>query len=87
MLFGSLLGLVVGPLVIGFREYPWLAIPLVALAIVIIHPLMNRDVPSLLGTDMLRSPRTYIAVALFVAAALVAETSLKPFRDRFLAGQ
>jgi hypothetical protein len=35
----------------------------------VIHPIMNRDVPSLLGVDMLKLPRTYIALALVAAAS------------------
>jgi hypothetical protein len=67
MLLGVAIGALVGPLAMGWRNYPWEALPLVVLAIVVLHPVMDKDVPDLIGPDMLRSPRTYVAVALCIA--------------------
>jgi hypothetical protein len=56
----------------GWRAYPWIALPLVFAAMVVIHPVMDKEHPDLIDTDTLRSPRTYIAVVLLIAAQLVA---------------
>jgi len=86
MIVGVLLSLITGPMFMGVRQYPWAAVPFVALAVIVLHPLMNRDVPSLIGTDMLKSPRTYVGIALVIAAELVSAPVMRAFKDRFVAG-
>jgi predicted MFS family arabinose efflux permease len=87
MIVGACLGLVIGPLVIGWREYPWAAVPLVAASIIVLHPVMDQDLPSLIGLDMLKSPRTYIAIALNIAAMFVWLPYITALQDRVLNGR
>jgi hypothetical protein len=70
----------------GWRAYPWAAVPFVLAAIIVLHPVMNKDLPSLIGADMLRSPRTYIAVALSAAAEIISAPYWKAFQDHFPSG-
>ena len=79
MILGACLGCLIGPIVIGWRAYPWVAVPFVFGAFVILHPVMDKDLPNLIGVDTPKSPRTYIAVALFAAAQIVS--------DRFFHGR
>jgi hypothetical protein len=87
MLLGACVGLVTGPLAMGWRNYPWAAIPFVAVSIVVIHPVMNQDLPSLVGVDMLRSWRIYAAIALNVAAVVVSYPYIRSYTDHFLNGR
>jgi len=84
MILGASLGLITGPLVMGWREYPWIAVPFVAASIVVLYPIMDQDLPSLIGLDMLNSWRTYVAVALIIVAMLVAAPDIKAFTERFV---
>ena len=87
MILGACLGLVIGPLVVGWREYPWIAVPLVVASIIVLHPVMDQDLPRLIGLDMLKSPRTYVAIALQIVAAEVSRPYVKALQDRFLNGR
>lgn len=87
MILGASLACLIGPIVLGWRAYPWVAIPFVFAAIVILHPVMDKNLPNLIGVDMLKSPRTYIAVALFAAAQIVSTPYVKAVQDRFLHGR
>lgn len=84
MLLGACAGVIIGPLFVGWRAYPWPALPFALAAIVILHPIMDKDVPSLIGIDMLRSARTYIAIMLFACAQLVATPYQKEFVARIM---
>lgn len=84
MILGACLGLIIGPLVMGWREYPWIALPFVAASIIVLYPIMDQDLPSLIGLDMLKSWRTYVAVALSIVAMLVAAPDIKAFTERFV---
>ena len=84
MILGACLGLVTGPLVMGWREYPWIAVPFAAASIVVLHPIMDQDLPSLIGLDMLKSWRTYVAVALNIVAAHVSSPNIKAFTERLV---
>jgi hypothetical protein len=68
----------------GWRPYPWIALPLVFAAMIVIHPVMDKELPNLIDTDTLRSPRTYIAVVLLIAAQLVAMQYEIAFLSRFV---
>ncbi len=70
MILGASAGLIVRPFVYGWRAFPWVAIPLAGCAIVILHSVMDKDLPNLIGVGLLKSPRTYIASALCIAAFL-----------------
>jgi hypothetical protein len=85
MIFGALAGLIVGPLFMGIRQYPWVGVPFVALSAVVIHPIMNRDVPSLISLDMLKSARTYVALTLIAVGVLLSAPTLLAFLNRFYA--
>jgi hypothetical protein len=54
MLLGTCVGFVGGFFHYGWRTYPWAILPFVFLSIVLLHPVMEKDVPSLVGADMLR---------------------------------
>jgi hypothetical protein len=86
MIVGACTGLIVGPIVMGLRTYPWVSIPFVLAAIVILHPIMDQDLPNLIGADMLKSARTYIAIALLIGAELLSAPYQKAFLARFYAG-
>jgi predicted MFS family arabinose efflux permease len=80
MIIGACVGLPLGVLTHGWRSYPWLVVPLNIALIVVMHPVMEKDVPSLIGEDMLSSPRTWIGLVLFAAIMLLSYHSgiLKP---------
>jgi len=84
MILGACIGVVVGPILMGWRTYPWISLPFVLAGIIILHPVMDKDLPSLIGVDMLRSPRTYIAVVLFAVAQIAGTPNQKAFLERFL---
>jgi hypothetical protein len=81
---GACLGVVIGPIVMGWRGYPWISLPPAVAATIIIHPVMDRDLPNLIGADMLRFPRTYIAIVLCAVAQLLAMPKIRDFLARFL---
>jgi hypothetical protein len=71
MLLGTCVGFVGGFFHYGWRTYPWAILPFVFLSIVLLHPVMEKDVPSLVGADMLREPRTYYGGASLVIALFI----------------
>ena len=48
---------------------------------------MDRDVPNLVDVDVLKSARTYIAIALNIAAVILARPYTEAFQRRILGGQ
>jgi hypothetical protein len=66
MIVGACIGVPVNLMRLGFRCFPWIAIPFTVTAIIVLHPVMDKDLPTLIGTDMLASPRTYIGVVLMI---------------------
>jgi len=87
MIAGACIGLVTGPLAMGWHRYPWIAVPFAAVSVVVLHPLMDRDVPNLVDVDVLKSARTYIAIALNIAAVILARPYTEAFQRRILGGQ
>ena len=71
----------------GWQGYPWVVLPFVYTAIVILHPVMDKDVPSLIGLDTLKSPRTHIAAALLVISQILAGPYLRESLERRAQGQ
>src|SRR5579872_5447749 len=58
----------VRPLVEGVSQFPWISFACVCVAVVVLHPVMDKDLPTLVGSDMLKSLRTYIGACLLIAA-------------------
>jgi len=83
---GACFGLIVGPFFYGIDGYPWITLPFGLPAIILMHPLMDKDVPTLFGADLLKSPRTYIAISLMVVAALLAYPYQKALTDCWIGG-
>jgi hypothetical protein len=52
----------------GVSQFPWISAAYVCAAIVVLHPVMDKDLPMLVGSDMLKSLRTYIGAGLLIAA-------------------
>jgi hypothetical protein len=84
VILGACVSLVVGPIVMGWREYPWIGVPFWLASAVAFHPVMDKEVPSLIGLDMLRSWRTYIGILLQVAAWYVTAPYQRAFVNRFM---
>jgi len=61
----------VRPLVQGVSQFPWIPFACNIAAIVVLHPVMDRDLPTLVGCDMLKSLRTYVGAALLIATEVV----------------
>jgi hypothetical protein len=68
MILAAGVRLCVGPPFQGVSQFPWISAAYVCAAIVVLHPVMDKDLPELVGSDMLKSFRTYIGVALLIAA-------------------
>ena len=49
MLLGTCVGFPLGVFVYGWRNYPWAMLPFVLASIILLHPVMEKDVPSDLG--------------------------------------
>jgi len=60
--------LVFGPQFQSVSRFPWISAANVCAAIVVLHPVMDKDVPLSVGSDMLKSLRTYVGAALLIAA-------------------
>src|ERR1700736_4223258 len=87
MILAACCGFAIWIQVMGWREYPWVAVPFVVTSIVVLHPIMDKDLPSLIGLDMLKSWRTYVAVALNIVAVLLSNPIMKAFQDRSFNGR
>ena len=61
----------VRPIVLGTYQYEWISAACWLAAFVALHPLMDKDLPTLFDIAMLKSFRTYIAATLLIAAQLV----------------
>ena len=60
--------MVFGPPFRGVSQFPWISAANVCAAIVVLHPVMDKDLPLSVGSDMLKSLRTYVGAALLIAA-------------------
>ena len=60
--------LVFGPPFQSVSRFPWISAAYVCAAIVVLHPVMDKDLPILVGSDILKSLRTYIGAGLLIAA-------------------
>jgi hypothetical protein len=47
----------------GVPQFRWISAAYVCAAIVVLHPVMDKDLPLSVGSDMLKSLRTYIGAA------------------------
>jgi len=70
MIAGACIGTIVRLALEGWRNFPYIPMLFVVPAIIVLHPVMNKELPTLVGLDMLRSPRTYIGFSLCVLAQL-----------------
>ena len=68
LIAGTCIGSILGVIVNGWQNFPWMALPFEFFAIFLLHPLMDKDLPNLVGMDLLKSPRTYLALILFAIA-------------------
>jgi len=72
IIFAGMLNLGITPVLFqDISRYPWISAACWCAAIVVLHPIMDKDVPTMFSSDMLKSPRTYIGTCLFIAAQLV----------------
>ena len=68
MILAAVVKLGVGPPFQGVSQFPWTSAACVCSAIVALNPVMDRDLPILVVSDILKSLRTYIGASLLVAA-------------------
>ena len=68
MILAAGVRLVFGPPFRGVSQFPWISAAYVCAAIVMLHPVMDKDLPLSAGSDMLKSLRTYVGAALLIAA-------------------
>ena len=68
MILAAGVRLVVGPPFHRVSQFPWISAAYVFAAIVVLHPVMDKNLPLLVGSDMLKSLRTYIGAGLLIAA-------------------
>jgi hypothetical protein len=59
--------LIFGPPFQGVSQFPWISAANVCAAIVVLHPVMDKDLPLSVGSDMLKSLRTYVGAVLLIA--------------------
>ena len=71
MLLGTCVGFPLGVFVYGWRNYPWAMLPFVLASIILLHPVMEKDVPSLIGADMLKEPSAYYGLATILIAVVI----------------
>ena len=57
-----------GPPFQGVSQFTWVSAAYVCGAIVALHPVMDKDLPLSVGSDMLKSLRTYVGSGLLIAA-------------------
>jgi hypothetical protein len=68
LILAAAVRLCVGPPYQGVSQFPWISAAYVCAAIVVLHPVMDKDLPLSVGSDMLKSLRTYVGAALLIAA-------------------
>ena len=57
-----------GPPFHGVSQFPWISAAYVCAAIVVLHTVMDKDLPISVGSDILKSFRTYIGAGLLITA-------------------
>lgn len=67
MILGAAVRFIVGPPFLGAPQFPWTSAACVSAAIVVLDPVMDRDLPTLVSSDMLKSLRMYIGAGLLIA--------------------
>lgn len=70
VLLATLVAIVAGLLIGGRRHFPIPSAIVFLVAVRVVHPVMDRDVPPL-GADLWKSPRVLVAVVLLAVAALL----------------
>jgi hypothetical protein len=68
MILAAGVRLCVGPPFQGVSQFPWISAAYLCGAIVVLHPVMDKDLPLSVGSDMLKSLLTYVGAALLIAA-------------------
>src|SRR5262245_37318609 len=86
MIAAMCVALLISPLSYGLKGFPWISLLLTLTAVVLLHPLMDKDDPMMIGADVVRSPRTYVALALFITAMWLAYPYQKAFSDCWRSG-
>ena len=71
MIAAAVCSMLIGPVVMGWHHYPWDTIPLVAAAIIVLHPVMDRDVPEVIGLDMLRPRERILEQGMLIIGQLI----------------
>jgi hypothetical protein len=70
MIAAAAVRFLLGPPFRGASPFPWISAACMALSIVVLDPLMDRDLPTFADRAMLKSARTYLGAALIVASWL-----------------
>lgn len=70
VLITALAAIVIGLIFAGRRHFPILAAIVFLVAVRVVHPIMDRNLP-LLGPDLWKSPRVFFALALLALSALL----------------
>ena len=65
-----------GPPFRSFSRFQWISAAYVCAAIVVLHPVMDKRLPISVGSDILKSLRTYIGAGLLIAAYYYAKTHI-----------
>jgi hypothetical protein len=60
--------LLFGPPFHGVSQFPWISAASLCAAIVVLHSVMDKDLPLSVGSDILKSLRTYIGAGLLITA-------------------
>ena len=68
LILGAGVRFCVGPPFHGGSRFPWISAAFVCAAIVVLHPVMDKNLPLMVGKDILISMRTYAGAALLIAA-------------------
>jgi hypothetical protein len=68
MILAVAVRLVVGPPFQAFSHFPWISVAFVCAGIVVLNPVMDKNLPISVGSDIIKSLRTYIGTGLFIAA-------------------
>ena len=75
MILGAAIGLIVGPITLPLvhpgAQFPSISTAVAWAAIVVLHPVMDKELPTLIGADMLKSARTYIGAGLLISTQFI----------------